>query len=76
MSGNIEKLCKSSGKCDDQQQYKAILEAAMVYTPEIFNDNSTTSPVPYETVKSLVQGYHLINFYMYCMSNKTLLYSG
>ena len=32
--GNINKLYKSASKCYDQQQYKAILEASMVYTPE------------------------------------------
>ena len=29
-----------AGKCDDQQQYKAIIEAAMVSTPEGFYDKS------------------------------------
>ena len=36
---NIKKLYKSSVKCDDQQQYKAIIESAMVSTPEGFTDN-------------------------------------
>ena len=31
---NINKLYKSSGKCDDQQHYKAILETTMVSTSE------------------------------------------
>ena len=30
----IRKLYKSSSKCDDQQKYKAILEAEIVSTPE------------------------------------------
>ena len=30
----INKLYKYAGKFNDQQQYKAILEAAIVYTPE------------------------------------------
>ena len=34
---NIKKLYQSAVKCDDQQQYKAILEAAVVYTPEGFS---------------------------------------
>ena len=46
---NIKILCKSAGKCDDQHQYKAIIEASMVYTPEGFTKNSKMSyrpPVP------------------------------
>ena len=37
---NIKKLYKSAGKCDDQQKYKAITEAAMVSTPEGITDNT------------------------------------
>ena len=48
---NIKNLCKSSGKHDDQQQYKAILEAAMVSTTEIFTDNSPISSTQYGTLK-------------------------
>ena len=36
---NIKKLYKSAGKCDYQQHYKAIIEAAMVSTTEGFNGN-------------------------------------
>ena len=36
---NITKLYKSSGKCDYQQQYKAILGAAMVSTTEGLTEN-------------------------------------
>ena len=32
--GNIKKLYKQAGKCNDQQQFKYILEASMVSTPE------------------------------------------
>ena len=42
---NIKKLYKQSGKCDDQQQFKDILEAAMVSTPEGFTFNSPISPI-------------------------------
>ena len=31
---NIKKLYKNSVKCDDQQQFKDIIEATMVSTPE------------------------------------------
>ena len=33
---NITKLYKHAGKCDDQQQFKYILEADMVFTPQVF----------------------------------------
>ena len=49
---NIKKLYKSSGKCDDQQQYKAILEASMVSTTDLFTGNSSISPGPSVTVKN------------------------
>ena len=37
---NIKKLHNSAGKYDYQQQYKYIIESAMVSTPEIFTGNS------------------------------------
>ena len=40
---NIKKLYKQAGKCDDQQKFKDIIEAAMVSTPEGFTNNSPTS---------------------------------
>ena len=36
----IRKIYQYDDKCDDQQQFKDIIEAAMVYTPEGFTDNS------------------------------------
>ena len=42
---NTEKLYKQAGKCDDQQQIKVVIEAAMVYTPEGFTNNSPISPM-------------------------------
>ena len=48
---NIKKLYKQDGKCDGQQQFKDILEAAMVYTPEVFNNNSNIYPMTSTTVK-------------------------
>ena len=44
-------IIKSSSKCDDQQQYKAVIKAAMISTPEGFNDNSTISFGPYVPIK-------------------------
>ena len=49
---NIKKLYKYDGKCDYQQQYKAILEAEMVTITEGFTDNSPMSPGPSVTVKN------------------------
>ena len=48
---NIKKLYKQSGKCDEQQQFKDILEAAMFYTTEGFTDNSPISPMTSTPVK-------------------------
>ena len=41
---NIKKLYKSSGKYDYQQQYKAIVEAAMTSTTKKLTNNSSISP--------------------------------
>ena len=51
MSRNIYKLYKYSGKCNNQQQYKSILEAEMFYTTEGFTKNSPILPGPSVTVK-------------------------
>ena len=48
---NIKKLYKQAGKCDDQQQLKYILEAAMVSTPEGFTFNSPICPMNPKTFK-------------------------
>ena len=48
---NIKNIYQSSGKCDDQQNYKAILEAYMVSTPEVFSENSPLSSGPFMSTK-------------------------
>ena len=48
---NMKKLYQHAGKCDDQQQIKDILEAAMDYTSKGFTYNSTRSPIPQTPVK-------------------------
>ena len=48
---NINKLYTHDGKWDDQQQFKDILEDAMVSTTEGFIDNNTTSPMKSTPVK-------------------------
>ena len=59
---NIKNLYKQAGKCDDQQQFKDILESAMVYTPEGFTDNSPISPRTSSPVKI---NYTKITVYVY-----------
>ena len=49
---NIKKLYKYTVKCDDQQQYKSVIGASMVSTPEVFTDNIPMSPIQYVTVKN------------------------
>ena len=46
---NINNLYKTAGRYYDQQQYKAILEATMVSTPEECNDKSTMKPNQYKS---------------------------
>ena len=43
---NINNLYKYAGKCDDKHQYKAIIEAKMVSTNEVFTENIIISPGP------------------------------
>ena len=49
---NIKKLFKYAGKCDNQQQFKYIIESAMIYTTEVFTDNSPRSPITPTPVKN------------------------
>ena len=47
---NIKKIYQHTGKCDDQQNLKDIIDAAIIYTPEGVTDNSpnvhmTSKPV-------------------------------
>ena len=37
---NIKKIYQHAGKCDDQQNFKDILESAILSTPEGVTDNS------------------------------------
>ena len=37
---NIKKIYQHAVKCDDKKNLKHILEAAILYTPEVFTDNS------------------------------------
>ena len=48
---SINKLYKHDGKCENQKQFKDILEATMVFTPEGFADNSTRSTMTPPIIK-------------------------
>ena len=48
---NINKLYKHAGKCNNQQQFKDIIETAMVSTTGLFTDTSPISPMNPETLK-------------------------
>ena len=67
MSGNIKKLYKYAGKCDDQQWYEAILEAVMISTSEGLTDNNPMSRMTYVHVntpserKPLCQLYEVLD---------------
>ena len=52
MSGETKKVYKTAGKCEDQQQYKAMIEAVMVSTPEGCTDDSQMTPNPYVFTKN------------------------
>ena len=49
---NTKKLYKYTGKCDDQHQYKAILESEIFSNPEEFTDKSPVSLDQSEPVKN------------------------
>ena len=70
---NIKKLYKQAGKCKDQQQFKDILEADMVSTPEGFTDNITISPIKLPPVKKPSAQKSLCIFTNILYVNKKLL---
>ena len=48
---NIKKIYQHAGKCDDQQNLKDIIYAALLSTPEGFTDNSPNVHIPSTPVK-------------------------
>ena len=50
---NTKKLLKTAGKCDDQQQYKVILDIEMVSTIEGCTNDSPMTPNPYVYTKKI-----------------------
>ena len=77
MSTDVWKaLKKTSCKCDDQQQYKTILEAVMVSTTEGCTDNSPMTPNQYYPTKNLLKEKYFVNFQKHCMSSIRLMFTG
>ena len=48
---NIKKIYQHAGKCDDQQNLKDILDAAMVSTPKVVTYEITNVPMTSTPVK-------------------------
>ena len=53
---NIKKIYQHSGKCDDQQDFKDIIENAMFSTPESITYDSHSLPLTQTTVKNQILG--------------------
>ena len=66
---NIKKLHQHTGKCDNQQNLKDILEDAPLYTTEGVTDNSPNVPMTSTTVKKPSDRKSLCLFTKYCMLN-------
>ena len=70
---NIRKLYKQAGKCDNKQQLKDILGAAMVSTPEVFTDDIPIYPMASTPVKKPSDRKSLCIFNNILDLNKKLL---
>ena len=51
MSSKHQKIYKQAVKCEDQQQFKVILENSIVSNTEGFTDNSPISPMKSTPIK-------------------------
>ena len=56
---NIKKIYQHSGKCDDQQNLKDIIDSAILSTPEGFTDNSPNVHMTLTPVVSTVSSRSL-----------------
>ena len=74
--GIIKKLYKFSGIRDYQKQYKAIIEAEMVSTPEVFTDKNAILPSQTMTVKKKSARESLRHFFTNWNSNLIMLSTG
>ena len=59
---NIKKVYKQAGNFDNQKQFKDIIEAAMVYTPEGLTNDIPISPITSTPVKKPSTGKSLYLF--------------
>ena len=57
---NIKNIYQHAGKCDDQQNLKNILDAAMMLNPKEVTYNSTNVTMTSTTVKNQVLGNHCV----------------
>ena len=57
---NIKKIYEHAGKCDDQQNLKDIIYAAILSTPEGVTDNSRNVHMSSKPVKNQVLGNHCV----------------
>ena len=57
---NIKNIYQHAGMCDDQQNLKDILDAAMVLAPEGVTDKISNVPMKSTTVKKQVLGNHCV----------------
>ena len=64
---NIKKIYQHSGKFDDQQNLKDVLDAAMVSTPEEIIYDSPSFPMTSTPVKNQVLGNHCVYSPTYLM---------
>ena len=69
---NIKYIYQHAGKCDDQQNLKGILDAAMVSNIEEVTDDSPSLPMNQKNHRNQVLGNHCVFSPKYLMlKNKT-----
>ena len=64
---NIKKIYQHAGKCDDQQNLKDIIDAAILSTPEGVTDNSPNINMTQHQLKNQVLGNHCVYSQIYWM---------
>ena len=62
MPGNITKLYKTAGKCDDQHQYKAIIEVKIISTPKGYTEDIPLDVGTFGTLKKPSAGKLISQF--------------
>ena len=63
------KIYKNAGKCDDQQQYKDIIEAATISAPEGYNEKIMMTPNQSDPTKNTSARKPLVKIQKNWMSN-------